>query len=239
MNKKLQRLLALTGLIALTPATVMAMGGRPKDSDVEAVNMRIQPVANVKMATVASGSSTAVGNRSGEDLYKAICVACHEAGVAGSPKIGDKAAWAPRIGVGLDVLVKTAKAGKNAMPPKGGSDATDEELARAIVFMTNKSGASFKEPVAGGKPAASDKNPEEIAKATCFKCHETGDQGAPKLSDKAAWRQRGSKGLDAVTKTVIRGHGNMPARGGLAELTDNELKAVIAYLFKQVGAEPK
>jgi cytochrome c5 len=239
MNKKLPRLLALTGLIALMPAMVMSMGNRPKDADVEAANERILPVAKVKLAPGATGTGAATGSRSGEELYKAVCSACHEAGVAGAPKTGDKAAWAPRIGVGLDVLVKTAKAGKNAMPPKGGSDATDEELTRAIVYMTNKSGSNFKEPAAGSKPAASDKNPEEIAKATCFKCHETGEKGAPKLSDKAAWRQRGSKGLDAVTKTVIRGHGNMPARGGLADLTDNELKAVIAYLLKEVGSEAK
>jgi cytochrome c5 len=239
MNKKFPRLLALTGLIVLAPAVAMAMGGRPKSADEEAANVRIQPVAKVKLAPAASGGAQASGNRSGEELYKAVCGACHDTGVAGSPKTGDKAAWAPRIGVGLDILVKTAKAGKNAMPPKGGSDATDEELARAIVYMTGKSGANFKEPTAGGKPAASDKNPEEIAKATCFKCHETGDKGAPKLSDKAAWSQRASKGLDAVTKTVIRGHGNMPARGGLAELTDNELKAVIAFLLKEVGAEAK
>jgi cytochrome c5 len=55
----------------------------------------------------------------------------------------------------LDALVKSATAGKNAMPPRGGSDASDEELARAIVYMANKSGADFKEPAAGAKPAGS------------------------------------------------------------------------------------
>lgn len=230
---------ALAGLLALAPALVLAMGGRPKDADEEALYARIQPVAKVKLAPAAAGQAATTGNRSGEELYKAVCGACHETGVAGSPKTGDKAAWAPRIGVGLDVLTKTAKAGKNAMPPKGGSDATDEELARAIVYMANKSGANFKEPTAGAKPAASEKNPEEIAKATCFKCHETGEQGAPKFSDKAAWRQRGSKGLDAVTKTVIRGHGKMPARGGLADLTDDELKKVIAVMLKEAGSQAK
>jgi cytochrome c5 len=215
----------------------LAMGGRPRDGDDAATNVSIQPVANIELAGAQAGSSAAAGGRSGEELYKAVCGACHDTGVAGSPRTGDKAAWAPRIGVGLDVLTKTAKAGKGAMPPKGGSDATDEELARAIVFMANKSGANFKEPAAGTKPMASDKNPEEIAKATCFKCHETGEQGAPKLSDKAAWTQRASKGLDAVTKTVIRGHGNMPTRGGLTDLTDDELKKVIAVLLNEVGAE--
>jgi cytochrome c5 len=238
MSKSSSRMLAMAGLCAIVPALAFAMGSRPKNVDEEAVSSRILPLAKVKLAPLATSGAVA-GNRSGEELYKAVCGACHEAGVAGAPKTGDKAAWAPRIGVGLDVLSKTALAGKGAMPPKGGSDATPEELTRAIVFMANKSGANFKEPVAGTKPAASEKNAEDIARATCHKCHETGDQGAPKLSDTAAWTQRASKGLDAVTKTVIRGHGNMPARGGLADLTDEELKKVIAVLLKEVGAESK
>jgi cytochrome c5 len=123
------------------------------------------------------------------------------------------------------------------MPPKGGAaDASELEIARAIVFMTNQSGANFKEPAAGAKIASSDRSPEQIAQAACFKCHETGEKGAPKLSDKAAWTQRASKGLDTIMQSVIRGHGNMPARGGLADLTDSELKATIAYLLKKVGA---
>jgi cytochrome c5 len=228
------RTCALASVIMIAAPVALAMGGSPKADD-EAVNNRIQPVAKLEMAPLAPKAGTA--SRSGEELYKAVCMACHEAGVAGAPKFGDKAAWAPRIGVGLDVLTKTAIAGKNAMPPKGGAaDASDAEITRAIVFMTNKSGASFKEPAAGAKPAASEKSPEQIAEAACLKCHETGEKGAPKLSDQAAWRQRGSKGLDAVTKTVIRGHGNMPARGGLADLTDAELKSVIAYLLKRVGS---
>ncbi len=236
MNTKLSLTLALGGLFAVSSA--MGMGGRPAGNE-EAANARIQPVAKVKLAPL-SAAGAASGTRSGEDLYKAVCGACHTAGVAGAPKTGDKAAWAPRIGVGLDVLTKTSVTGKGAMPPKGGAaDATEEELARAVVFMANQSGAKFKEPGAGAKPASSDRSPEEIARAACFKCHETGEQGAPKLSDRAAWSQRGSKGLDAVTKTVIRGHGNMPARGGLADLTDDELKKVISLMFKEVGEEAK
>jgi cytochrome c5 len=235
-SKAVFRAFVMASVIACPVPAVLAMGSSPK-IDHEAANLRIQPVARVEMAAAAVNNAAP---RSGEQLYKAVCLACHDAGAAGAPKLGDKAAWAPRIGVGLDVLTKTAIAGKNAMPPKGGAaDASDEEIARAIVFMANKSGASFKEPAAGAKPAASDKNPEQIAQGACFKCHETGDQGAPKLSDKAAWTQRVAKGLDAVTKTVIRGHGKMPARGGVADLTDAELKATIALLFRKVGSEIK
>lgn len=237
MSKKLPRMLALVGLVTLTMPPASAVGDKPKDAEFEAANIRIQPLARVKLAP-ASTEGAAIGNRTGEELYKAVCGACHDAGVAGAPKTGDKAAWAPRIGVGLSVLTKTAIAGKGAMPPKGGADATDEELARAIVFMANKSGASFKEPVAG-KIAGGERSAASIIKSACLKCHETGDKSAkdaPKLSDKAAWTQRLSKGLDAVTETVIRGHGDMPARGGLAELTDVELRGAIAEIFKRVGA---
>jgi cytochrome c5 len=228
---------ALASAIAMTATAALALGGTPKTDD-DAVAARIQPVAKLELAPLPSAKGAKV-NRSGEEMYQAVCIACHAptAAIPTSPKIGDKAAWAPRIGVGLDVLTKSAIAGKNAMPPKGGAiDATEIELARAIVYMTGKSGANFKEPTAGAKIASSDRPPEEIAKAACLKCHETGENGAPKLSDQAAWTQRGSKGLDAVTKTVIRGHGNMPARGGVADLTDVELKAVIAYMLKRVGS---
>lgn len=238
MSKSSARMLALAGLCAMAPALALAMGSRPKSADEEATNARIQPLAKVKLAPLAPAGAAA-GSRSGEELYKAVCGACHDSGAAGAPKTGDKAAWAKRIGVGLDVLVKTAKAGKGAMPPNGGSDATEGELARAIVFMTNKSGANFKEPAAGAKAASSDRSGEQIIKEACLKCHETGDKGAPKLTDKAAWSQRLSKGVDAVTKTVIRGHGNMPARGGMADVTDAELKGAITELFKLVGAETK
>lgn len=228
---------ALAIAIAMTATAAFALGGAPK-TDEDAVAARIQPVARLEMAPLPSAKNANV-SRSGEEMYKAVCIACHapNAAIPTSPKIGDKAAWAPRIGVGLDVLTKTVIAGKNAMPAKGGAmEATEIELARGIVYMTNKSGASFKEPTAGAKIASGDRTPEQIAQAACLKCHETGENGAPKLSDQAAWTQRGSKGLDAVTKTVIRGHGNMPARGGVADLTDTELKSVIAYMLKRVGS---
>jgi cytochrome c5 len=232
------RLLALASAIAIFAPAAAAMGGKPAD-DEDAVNARIAPVAKLNVVASEPVKSGATGNRTGEEMYNSICHVCHAPGsaVPTSPKFGDKAAWAPRIGVGLDVLTKSAIVGKNAMPPKGGAaDATEVEIARAIVYMANHSGANFKEPSANGSIAsAADRTPEQIAQAACFKCHETGEKGAPKLSDKAAWTQRASKGLDAITKTVIHGHGNMPARGGLADLTDSELKATIAYLLKRVG----
>lgn len=133
--------LALAGMVAAS--TAFAMGSRPK-VDEEAVNARIQPVAKVALA---AGGGAAAGNRSGEQMFQAACNGCHGSGALGAPKVGDAGAWGPRLGKGLDGLLKNATNGIRSMPPKGGvADATEAELARAIVYMANKSGGSLKEP---------------------------------------------------------------------------------------------
>lgn len=142
MNNRFSRKLVLAGACILAPAIALALGSRPAD-DEDAVNARIQPVAKVKLAPPAT-AGTAAGSRTGEEIYNAVCMACHVAGVADAPKTGDKAAWAPRIATGLGAMLQVVLNGKGAMPPRGGSDATDEELKRAIVHMANQSGGNFR-----------------------------------------------------------------------------------------------
>ena len=92
--------------------------------------------------------------QAGGEVYKAVCAACHDSGAAGAPKTGDAAGWSARIGQGYDTLVKHAVEGIRAMPAKGGNPDLDEvEVARAVVFMANQSGAKFKEPEAKAAPA--------------------------------------------------------------------------------------
>ena len=79
------------------------------------------------------------------------------------------------------------------------------------------------------QPAARDG--EQIVKMQCIKCHGSGVNGAPKIDDRAAWAPRMRQGLQATVASAIRGHGKMPARGGIADLTDAELRAVILYMF--------
>lgn len=79
---------------------------------------------------------TAQAERSGEEVYKTKCQVCHAQGIAGSPKFGDKAAWASRIATGADAMLAVAKSGKGAMPPKGTCmDCSDAELTAAISYM--------------------------------------------------------------------------------------------------------
>jgi len=118
----------------------------------EAVAERIAPVGKVEIKD-ASDLSTL---KTGEQVFAAQCTTCHAAGLVGAPKLGDAGAWAPRIKTGFDALVHSALAGKGQMGAQGGGDFTDLEVARAVVFMANKSGATFEEPKAppaGAAPA--------------------------------------------------------------------------------------
>lgn len=109
----------------------------------EAIASRIKPVAGFSLVDANAPKVF----KTGQQVFDSTCTACHTAGVAGAPKIGDKSAWAPLIKTGYDAMLKIALHGKGAMPPKGGnSSLSDFEIERAVVYIANKSGASFKEP---------------------------------------------------------------------------------------------
>ncbi len=80
----------------------------------------------------ATASSSAAAEPA---LYAQACAACHTAGIAGAPKVGDKAAWAPRLAAGVDGLTASAIKGKNAMPPRGGSSASDADIKAVVAYM--------------------------------------------------------------------------------------------------------
>ena len=95
--------------------------------------MKIQYPFQLAITALALLPISGLANaQSGENTYKQVCANCHGAGVLNAPKFGDKAAWAVRTKVGLDEVVKIATKGLNAMPPKGGSSATDAEIKAAI-----------------------------------------------------------------------------------------------------------
>jgi len=120
----------------------MDSGGKARQDRVEG---NIQPVGQVNVGSAPAGGgaaeAVAAGPRSGDQVYNASCLACHSTGVAGAPKVGDQAAWAPRTAKGLDGLLATVVSGLNAMPPKGTcADCSDQELKAAIVYMLSQSG---------------------------------------------------------------------------------------------------
>jgi len=197
----------------------------------EAIADRLKPVGLVSLQQ--AGGARAL--QTGEAVYKASCAACHAAGAAGAPKTGDAGAWGPRIKQGFDTLVKHASEGFKGMPAKGGnSDLDSVEVARAVAYLGNQAGGKFTEPAA---PAAAGgaRSGEQIVKQVCSGCHGSGKGGAPKIGDRTAWAKRVSHGVDAVTASAISGHAGMPARGGMASLTDPEMRAAVLYMFNAGG----
>jgi cytochrome c5 len=117
-----------------------ALGGVSQQDVEKSMAERIRKVGTVEIRDANRAL------RSGEEVFKAQCTACHTAGVAGAPKFGDAGAWAPRIASGLPALINSALKGKGAMPAQGGGDFDDTEIARGVVYMTNAAGAKFAEP---------------------------------------------------------------------------------------------
>lgn len=111
----------------------------------EAVAQRVKPVADEGFTLKDVNAPKVL--KTGQEVYKMACAACHDSGAAGAPKFGDAGAWSARIGQGYETLAKHAIEGIRAMPAKGGNpDLDDVEVERAVVLMANSAGAKFAEP---------------------------------------------------------------------------------------------
>ena len=177
-------------------------GGAGSDAMSEkAIAERMRPVGLVAFAD----SSAAKSLQTGEAVYAAACSACHAAGIAGAPRTGDAAAWAPRIKQGFDLLVKHAVEGFKAMPPKGGNSNLDSiEVARAVAFMGNQSGGKFKEPAA---PAGSATPAQRLryAPSASVAAVRTGSVAGRRREGRSShregrWRQSVCVGLQRVSR---------------------------------------
>ena len=150
---KTPKQLIIVVLIAfLVPITVIGLlsqlftsGARDMSEDKAKVLERIKPFGTVVIAEATPAS----GNMSGQQVFAQVCKTCHEAGIAGAPKVGDKSLWAPRIAEGESTLVQHAINGyqgkSGVMPPKGGNPGlTDDEFNSAVVYMADQAGATWK-----------------------------------------------------------------------------------------------
>ena len=137
-------------LIVLVSQLVTGVRSPGRDAETGVLN-RIKPVGEV---TIAEATAPQAG-MTGEQVYQEVCKTCHETGLVGAPKLGDKAAWTPRIKRGINALYASALEGKDQMPPKGGNrNLADIEVQRGVVYMANRSGGSFSEPSAAPAPIA-------------------------------------------------------------------------------------
>lgn len=126
---------------AEAPKEEPAKAEAPKEEPGKAAEAKDEPKeqAAAESAAPAAAAAADVDLAAGKKLYDTVCMVCHSTGVAGAPKVGDKKAWAPLIASGMDEMVKIAIHGKGAMPPRGGSSASDEDIHAAVAYMVSKS----------------------------------------------------------------------------------------------------
>lgn len=183
--------------------------------------------------TFVSGGAMAE-SRTGREVVETTCAACHASGKDGAPLIGDLAAWTKRAQNGFGKLMVHAIVGTGKMPAHvGQSNLSDLEISRAIAFMS--SGGRAADPQ---KPYASPATGtgEQLVQSHCVKCHGTGVDGAPRTDHFEDWKPRLIKGVDALVQSAISGHKGMPARAGLANLSDTDLRNAVTYMVIQSAA---
>lgn len=199
--------------------------------------MKTKKIALIMMILGLCSLQAQAADRSGKEVVDTTCASCHISGKDGAPKIGDQAAWSQRASKGLDKLTANAITGVRNMPAHGGQAAlSDLEMSRAVGYM-----------VSGGKAADTNKaysspntrSGEQVVKERCQDCHADGKNGAPKLGDMSAWKPRLTKGVDPLVKSATGGHKGMPARGGMADLSDTEMKAAVEYMVGLTGGTAK
>ena len=204
---------------------------------------RIKPFATL----VAVDANAPKVEKSGQEVFEAVCTTCHTAGALGAPKFQNKSDWGPRIAQGYDTLIKHALEGIRQMPPRGGdADLSDTEVARAVAYMANAAGASFKAPeaaapaapaAAGAAPKADPAKGKAVYEANCAACHASGVAGAPKMGDKAAWGPRVTQGYATLYSHALNGIRGMPAKGGNASLPEADLANAVGYLMTEGGGK--
>lgn len=129
---------AIVMMAVVVPLSIKGDQKASSAADADGADVRIQPVAKFELAKAAPVSDGKP--KDGPTVYNSVCGACHASGAAGAPKTGDKAAWASRLGQGKETLYKSAIAGKNAMPPKGGaSSLSDGEIKAAVDYLIGQS----------------------------------------------------------------------------------------------------
>ena len=231
-------LVPIIGIILLVQLITSRPGADPNALAPESVAKRIQPVGRLEF-----GAPTAApGARSGESIVKATCANCHQAGVANAPKIGDANSWAPHIKAGLRTMVASAIKGKGAMPPRGGdASLTDDEVARAVVYMANQSGAKFKEPPApkqAAKPA-----PQQQAQAAPAPAPAKEEAKAPAAQAKPAAAAADGKAVYDKTcvachQVSVAGSPRLGDKAAWAPRLKSGIDALVQSVLKGKGAMP-
>lgn len=204
--------------------------GAPKIGDGAAWKGRMAKAGGVdgllKSAIAGVGAMPARGGAadlSDEELHDAIVEMLKESNV----EVAEADTAAPEAAATEPQASSTAQ-NPVAAAASGAAKAMSNMMGAARDTVSNMAQA------VAPQPAMDLAKGQQVYQAACFACHATGAAGAPKLTDKAAWAPRLAEGLDALYSAALNGKGAMPAKGGRPDLSDDDVKAAVAYMAKQV-----
>ncbi len=242
--------------VVAAPTTSKSQTSDQVSSAIDEITAPVGKVSVDEAAGSEGAASPAAEDSVGKTTYDGVCFACHGAGVAGAPKYGDKDAWTARLEQGNDTLydhtIKGFTGKDGMMPAKGGRvDIADDDVKAAVDYMLEAVGGAPAEPVAeiaavveeevvpASAQVVSGKG-KEIYDGACMACHALGIAGAPKHGDKEAWVDRLGQGNDTLYDHAINGFTGasgsmMPAKGGRADFSDDDVKAAVDYMLEAVG----
>lgn len=141
MRQRIQvtRILAAAAILGL--GVLLALQAQAKTASADEIAERLKPSGELCLEGMDCGGAApeeASGPaKSGDEVYAAVCAACHDSGAAGAPIIGDAAGWGDRLNKSLENLAASTINGMGAMPPRGGSNFSDEEILDAVEYMVN------------------------------------------------------------------------------------------------------
>jgi len=180
----------------------------------------------------------------GKHLYQLVCYECHTSGFNGAPRLGNVEDWKEISKFGKAALVESVIVGKGMMPRQGGSaDGSESRYDLMVEYMLSTVNAEIIQTTQKtweeAKIARHLSNGKTLYNMVCSDCHNTGSNGAPRITDKALWKPRAEKGLDTLVQSVIMGHGNMLPLGGSAIRSIEGVREMVAYILNTVGCKSK
>lgn len=189
-------------------------------------------------AQLAGAGELSADLKAGQDLYNQLCVNCHASGMDGAPRLGNQDDWKERLRMGEDTLYEAVIEGPNHMYSKGNSpiesegqirsmiaymmySVTDDETSKLINTATDEEKARHMRLLRGYK------NYDLV----CFNCHNSSEEGAPRVGKPEEWGGRKDLGVDKLTDSVINGKGHMFIRAGTANFSEADYKGMVEYML--------
>jgi len=192
-------------------------------------------IATYLKSVVSATPSKASGKGAAKSIYGEYCSGCHTSGAGGAPRFGDASSWTPIIKKGMDSVYNNAIHGVGGMPAKGTClTCSDADIKQTVDYMVAAVAGKTAEKVELPTKKLTMEDGKRIYNANCSSCHTQGTNNAPKLSDKAAWRNAISDGFLETYEDVVSGSKGHPKNGSCTQCNDAELKAAVKYMMQSV-----